>query len=158
MSTQTHLSYYIRPVCASDAANLNTLCWAKRSPTRVNELIARASKLMDKQRGMGVVGVCDNAACAFGMLTLWPRTAEVSDLIVNTQYRGCGIGSAIIRYLTETACSLNVQTLEIGAALSNPRALALYRRLGFSDDRVIVIDLGQGPEPVLYLTKQLSRD
>ena len=41
--------------------------------------------------------------------------------------------------------------VEIGVALSNPRAMALYQRLGFVEDRVINLDLGSGAEPVMYL-------
>jgi ribosomal protein S18 acetylase RimI-like enzyme len=48
---------------------------------------------------------------------------------------------------------MHASTLEIGAALSNPRALGLYRRLGFVDGRILDLDLGNGPEPVMYLYK-----
>ena len=79
-----------------------------------------------------------------------------SDLVVNARFRGQGIGTAIIQFLTEAAHDLNATMVEIGVALSNTRALALYRRLGFRDRRTIQVDLGQGPEPVLYLEKELS--
>ena len=102
------------------------------------------------------MAIRESVLCGFGLLTLWPRAAEISDLVVNAQYRGQGIGSAIITYLTETARDLQVRTLEIGVALSNPRALALYRRLGFTDHRTIDIDLGSGLETVLYLAKSLE--
>jgi len=148
-------SVLIRPVQLSDAASLNLMCWADRLPESIIELLHRTQKLAINRRGLGVVAVCDEIICGFGLLTLWPRSAEISDLIVNAQYRSRGIGSTVIRYLTEAARSLQVQTLEIGVALSNPRALALYRRLGFNDGRTIELDLGYGPEPVLYLYKDL---
>ena len=88
---------------------------------------------------------------------MWPRAAEISDLFVNAAYRSRGVGTEIILYLTEAARELNVSMLEIGVALSNPRARALYRRLGFVDERTLEIDLGCGPEPVLYLNKHLAR-
>ena len=50
---------------------------------------------------------------------------------------------------------MDAAVLEIGVALSNHRALDLYRRLGFHDHHTIQIDLGIGPEPVLYLEKSL---
>jgi ribosomal protein S18 acetylase RimI-like enzyme len=151
-----HLQAFIRPVQLSDAGHLQQMCWPDRSLDSISELLARAERLVQARRGMGVVGLYDNAACAYGMLTLWPRTAEISDLIVNACYRSQGIGSQIIAYLTEAARSFHIQVLEIGVALSNPRALALYRRLGFADHHTVNIDLGHGLEPVLYLYKALD--
>ena len=146
----------VRPAQLSDAAHLQQMCWPGRSLDSITELLVRAEKLDQNRRGQGVVAVYNHAACAFGMLTLWPRTAEISDLIVTPSYRGQGIGSQIITYLTEAACRLQVQILEIGVALSNPRALALYRRLGFTDHHTVNLDLGCGLETVLYLYKMLE--
>jgi ribosomal protein S18 acetylase RimI-like enzyme len=148
-------SVLIRPACLADAASLNTMCWPERSHESVFELLRRTHKLAQNERGLGAVATWDNAPCGFGMLTLWPRAAEISDLIVNARYRGQGVGSLIIDYLTNAARDMRVQVLEIGVALSNPRALALYRRLGFIDGRTIELELGNGPEPVLYLYKHL---
>ena len=155
MATQTE-RFTIRPVQRSDAANLRQTCWADRAPETISLLIDRTSKLAEHKRGLGVVAVReDGVACAFGLLTVWPRLAEISDLIVSPPYRGRGIGTRIITQLTEAARGLNVHTLEIGVALSNPRALELYRSLGFTDCRTIDLDLGNGAEPVLYLQKTL---
>jgi ribosomal protein S18 acetylase RimI-like enzyme len=146
----------IRPVELADADGLSKLCWTDRPLENITELLRRTRKLAANLRGMGVVALYNNLPCAFGMLTLWPRVAEISDLVVYAQYRGHGIGSQIINHLTEVARSMHVHTLEIGVALSNPRALALYRRLGFVDGRTLQLDLGGGPELVLYLYKTLA--
>jgi ribosomal protein S18 acetylase RimI-like enzyme len=145
----------IRPVRLADAAALQQMCWPTRALDSVTELLARTLKLTQNRRGLGVVGMWDGKLCGFGLLTVWPRAAEISDLIVNPDYRGRGIGSRIISFLTDTAGAMRVPVLEIGAARSNPRALALYRRLGFVDGRTIELDLGCGPEPVLYLVKNV---
>jgi ribosomal protein S18 acetylase RimI-like enzyme len=146
----------IRPVQLSDAANLNLVCWPARSLDSVADFLNRTQKLTHNRRGLGVVAVWDDAPCAFGLLTLWPRAAEISDLIVNPQHRNRGIGRMIIAYLTDAARKMHVHTLEIGVALSNPRALALYRRLAFTDGRIIELDLGNGLESVLYLYKNIQ--
>jgi ribosomal protein S18 acetylase RimI-like enzyme len=148
-------SVLIRPSQLADAASLNSMCWPERAHESVFELLRRTQRLAQNERGLGAVATWNNTPCGFGMLTLWPRAAEISDLIVHARYRSQGIGSLIIDYLTNAARDLRVQTLEIGVALSNPRALALYRRLGFIDGRTIEIELGNGPEPVLYLYKHL---
>lgn len=132
------------------------MCWPHRPPEHVADLLHRSHQLALNRRGLGVVGLYNGVLCSFGLLTVWPRAAEISDLMVNPMYRSQGIGRAMIAYLTETACKLRVETLEIGAALSNPRAMALYRRLGFADDRIIEVDLGHDPEPVLFLVKRLT--
>ena len=152
---QPQPTIYVRPVQASDAELLRFMCWTDRSIDSIIELIRRSEKLATNRRGLAVVAVIDNIICGFGLLTLWPRAAEISDLIVNENYRSCGIGTQIISYLTDAARELKGQTLEIGVALSNPRAVTLYRRLGFEDGRAIELDLGSGPEPVLYLYKSL---
>ncbi|MBN2303761.1 MAG: GNAT family N-acetyltransferase [Anaerolineae bacterium] len=146
----------MRPVQITDGEPLKGMCWPDRAPERITGLLQRAQKLAFNRKGVGVVGLDNGTLCGFGMLTLWPRAAEISDLIVHSDHRSRGIGSAIIAYLTQAARRLHAEYIEIGAAESNPRALALYRRLGFIDDRIIKIDLGRGPEPVIYLMKSLT--
>ena len=148
-------SIEVRPVQLSDAARLNVMCWYERTTQDSDELLQRTQKLAFARRGLGAVALFDGALCGFGLLTMWPGVAEISDLVVNARYRRRGIGSALITYLGETARKLGADTLEIGVALSNPRALALYRRLGFTDHHVIELDLGNGPELVLYLRRTL---
>jgi ribosomal protein S18 acetylase RimI-like enzyme len=145
----------VRPLYPADQAILQQVCWPNRAPDGVRRLLNHALGLAVKRRGLGVVSVRDDLVCGFGMLSLWPRTAEISDLIVTPALRGQGIGSRIVAYLTQAARNLCADTIEIGAAESNPRALELYRRLDFADDRVIQVDLGNGPEPVIYLNKPL---
>jgi ribosomal protein S18 acetylase RimI-like enzyme len=91
----------------------------------------------------------------FGLLSRWGKVAEISDVVVTPAWQGQGIGTTIILYLSEQAQSWRVPRLEIGAAESNPRAVALYQRLGFVSDRCLELDLGRGKEPVLYLVKML---
>lgn len=145
----------IRPVYTTDAAALQTACWPDRTLIGIIEFLQRAERYRTKRRGTSAVAIANGQICGFGMLTLWPHKGEISDLIVSSTYRGHGIGTAMISYLTTAARQLDVAVLEIGVALSNHRALALYHRLGFHDHHTMQIDLGNGPEPVLYLEKSL---
>lgn len=154
--TEAPACVYLRPVELHDAAMLRHTCWPDRAIEDVAEFLQRIQKVRAHKRGIAVVAQHNCTVCGFGLLTVWPRAAEISDLIVTPGLRGQGIGSTIIAYLTDIAHDLHVSVLEIGGALSNPRALALYRRLGFSDRRIVQIELGTGPEPVLYLEKNLS--
>lgn len=92
----------------------------------------------------------------FGQLTIWSRSAEISDLIVSEAWRNQGIGSAMIARLIESARSLAKNRVEIGVAARNQRALALYRRLGFREDRTLNLDVGDGLEPVMFLQLDLD--
>ncbi len=150
------VSVFVRSVQTGDAQTLHQMCWPDRTAESVLELLQRTNRLSMNGRGLGAVVVKGGDPCAFGLLTVWPRAAEISDLIVYADYRDQGMGTMIIQYLTDRARELGVRNLEIGVALSNPRALALYRRLGFIDGRTIDLNLGNGPEPVLYLYKTLA--
>lgn len=156
MPQEFDASVFVRPVQTGDAPTLHQMCWPDRTAESVLELLQRTNRLAMNGRGLGAVVIKGGSPCAFGLLTVWPRAAEISDLIVHTDYRGQGMGTMIIHFLTDRARELGVRTLEIGVALSNPRALALYRRLGFIDGRTIDLNLGSGPEPVLYLYKPLA--
>lgn len=145
----------IRPTVLHDALCLQQMCWPARSLDAISEFLQRIQKLSAQRRGTSAVAEYDGTVCGFGMLTLWPRTAEISDLIVALPYRSRGIGTQIIDYLASEAVKLNASILEIGVALTNRRALALYQRLGFQAHHSIQLELGNGPETVLYLEKQL---
>jgi len=146
----------IRPAAPGDAAGLRAACWPDRPHDVIVELLRRAEKIADQQRGLAATALWEDQPAAFAMLTLWPRCAEISDLIVAERLRGRHIGTALIEYLEAAGRRFGASTLEIGAALSNPRALALYQRLGFSEGRVLTLDLAGGPEPVLYLYRPIA--
>lgn len=145
----------IRPACEADAESLQRTCWPDQFffdvETRLLDVTIR------NKRGLawGVVAELNGEAVGYGQLGRWGRRCEISDLVVTAPLRGCGIGTAIIIALLDIARCERVAEVEIGAALSNPRALALYRRLGFHDKRRVDIDLGHGPEPVIYLSMAL---
>lgn len=141
-----------RPVQLNDAEALHAVCWPERPLSSVYQLVSRAQNIARQGRGLGVVMVnADRLPFAYGQVTLWAQCAEISDLVVQEQKRGLGYGTGMIQYLMRAARQMQAPAVEIGAALSNPRALALYRRLGFEDSHVAQIDLGSGKEPVLFL-------
>jgi ribosomal protein S18 acetylase RimI-like enzyme len=133
-------------------------CYPQISLEVIERMIQQPLANAAKDRGLGVVvQACDDSTLyGFAQMTIWPRIAEISDLMVAEPYRNVGIGSAMIRYLEDVLRKRNYPRVEIGAALSNPRAIALYRRLGFVDERIVDLDFGRGPEPVLYLLKILA--
>lgn len=146
--------FKIRPVRSADVPILHDTCWADRPPESVEKMISRAQYLALQGRGLGVVvkgGDDSKDLLGFGLLSMWSRCAEISDLIVVEDKRGGGIGTAMIQYLVRVASDMHVPCVEIGAAKSNPRALSLYQRLGFQSFKTINLDIGAGLEPIVYL-------
>lgn len=142
----------IRPVSYGDLEALNKNCWPERGADTVYRFIGRIRQFTRDGRGLGAVVIGpDREAIGYGQLMLWPRCAEISDLIVAPAHRRSGLGTALIQYLARAAREMQAECVDIGAALSNPGAVALYRRLGFRDSYTQIINLGQGDEEVLYL-------
>jgi len=149
----------IRPVSRQDIPALRRL-WPNRSETEVMQLVNRVLRQAEQRRGLGVVAVGrdEYSLTGYGQLTLWSHAAEIADLAVAETERGRGLGTGLIQYLVRTAQEMRALRVEIGAALSNFRAVALYRRLGFRDGRAIMVDLGNGLETVLYFYLDFSQD
>ena len=65
--------------------------------------------------------------------------------------RGQGVGTALIQTLIKRARNHSASAFEIGVAIDNLRAAALYRRLGFEDSHTVMMDLERGKEKILFL-------
>lgn len=149
-------TFRLRPVIPQDAAALHENCWPHYSLAAIREMLERAQDLTRRRRGLGVVALIDEHPIGYVQLTIWPRVAEISDLIVAPTWRANGIGTAMIHHLIDLARQWPMHQVEIGVAQANSRAHALYQRLGFIENRSLTLDLGQGPEPVIYLSMSLN--
>lgn len=150
---------HIRPVRLTDAEALRLRCWLDRPLASVYRLVMRAQRNARSESGLGVVLIDDTGAVSgYGQFTLWPGCGEISDLVVSETYRGQGFGTAIVQYLVRAAREMQANCVEIGAAMNNPRAIALYRRLGFKDSHTMTMNLGGGEEQVLYLRLDFPRN
>ena len=142
----------IRPVRYADVDALHRNCWPERDLESIYSFIGRIHHTARNGRGIGVVVIGPAAeAIGYGQFVLWPRCGEISDLIIAPDYRGRGLGTALIQYLMRAARDMNASCVDIGAAQSNPRALELYRRLGFQDSYVQNMPVNGTNEPVIYL-------
>ncbi|MFW5691771.1 MAG: GNAT family N-acetyltransferase [Chloroflexota bacterium] len=152
----------VRQAHLQDVEWLHRHCWPDQTRQWVYDLIQRARQQYHYNRGYNVVITGDRHVpiVGYGQVTLWTRRgtriAEISDLVVMPDQRGQGLGTALIQHLVRAAREMQAVGIEIGAALSNPRALTLYRRLGFVDSYTVNVRLTDTPEPVRYLTLELS--
>jgi RimJ/RimL family protein N-acetyltransferase len=151
-------SWSIRCLRIEDAAQLQRHCFTQLPLTTVQDFIRRTSERIAHSRGVAFVAVTSQTqeVIAFGQLLQWKDCAEISDLIVAEAWHGQGIGTQLIHTLIQHATKLNVDCIEIGAAINNPRALALYLRLGFQLGEVQHLDVGNGIEPIQYLKMSLN--
>jgi ribosomal protein S18 acetylase RimI-like enzyme len=140
----------------TDIPALHAACWPELSPVEVQERIIRFNRHYNGGRAWGLVALRGEQIVGFGQLVHWGTCYEICDLVVGEKWREQGIGTALICALLKIAHAQGALEAEIGGAISNPRALALYRRLGFHDRREVMMDLGKGLEPVLYLSLALK--
>ena len=152
--TEAWLSF--RPMTLADTSALHQNLWPERSIESVTAFLERCAVQMEGKRALAVVAESDGQVIAFALLTFWRDVSEIGDLIVTPDQRSQGVGSAMIAHLIEAARERGIVRVEIGAALSNPRALALYKRLGFVPHRTVELDLGEGVETVVYLHMNLG--
>lgn len=134
-----------------DAHDLRETCWPDRSERAVKMRLSDMSLRQERGVAWGLVAVVEGQTAAYGQLARWLQGGEISDVIVSEPLRGQGIGRALVTRLVDLAREKGLPEVEIGAAEANTRALALYRSLGFVDRRRMTLDLGDGPEPVIYL-------
>jgi ribosomal protein S18 acetylase RimI-like enzyme len=146
----------IRNATLADADLLHRSCW----PELTIEFIELRLKdmLRRHRRGLawGLVAEIGGEPVAYGQLDRWTTRGEICNLVVNENYRGHGIGTALIEKFTTIAVENGIHLLEIGAAVSNPRALELYKRLGFVEDRRVRLNLDHGEETVIYLARRIA--
>ncbi len=85
-----------------------------------------------------------------GQLLIYGKSAEIANLFVLPAWRNWGIGTAMIEGLTAVARQQNTPYLEISVHETNLKALTLYQRLGFTENRRL-----QRPEQAIILRKTL---
>lgn len=66
----------------------------------------------------------------------WQHYALIFDLYVQPAYRRKGVGMALVRQMSDALEALGATRFRIVGLASNPAALALYRRAGFTDYEV----------------------
>ncbi len=146
----------LRLVTLDDAGALQAACWPERT---LDAVCLHLEDVLERYRrgiAWGMVALVAGGPVAYGQMARWGRIGEISDLVVAEAWRSQGIGSAVIRSLLDIARREGLPEVEIGANVSNRRAVALYRRLGFREKRQLMMEFGDGPEPVVYLSMRLD--
>lgn len=113
--------------------------FARPAPTLEEEEVFVRSRLepdnavlLVAEEGGSIVGLLDFV----GGRLAEDRHAGVFGVSVRRGWRGRGVGTALIRALEAWAREHGVSRLEARAWASNPRAIALYERLGYEREGV----------------------
>ena len=139
----------------ADVVPLGQTCWPDLDHEIVEGRVAQT--LRYATRCWGIVACVGDEVVGFGQLMRWKDLGEISNLIVREDNRGQGVGTAIIQKLMRLAYEQGMITVEIGASEGNPRAEALYRRLGFVENRRVILRLNTVEERLIYLTQDVTR-
>ena len=147
-------SISIRPLVFSDVRDLQRYCFPNESPQSVADYVQRALSFVERGQAAHLVAEADGHTVANAQLLCWRKRAEIGSLIVAEPLRGQGIGTALIKALSEAAMDLGAEQIEIGADHNNKQALDLYRRLGFCPYKQISVPGRESAhEHIVYLFK-----
>ncbi|MDI6843144.1 MAG: GNAT family protein [Anaerosomatales bacterium] len=132
-----------------------------RSAPSLEEEIAFISSRIEPENS--TLLVAEESGVAVGLLDfvggtlVEDRHAGVFGVSVRRGWRGRGIGTALIEALLAWAPAHGIERVEARAWASNPRAIALYERLGFEREGVLrsAIKRDGAPIDVMVLARLL---
>ena len=134
----SHISF--RLVQEGDRRPLQATSYPDYTISQFTDLFNHLLRRQEQDRCFWIVITANEDIIGNGQLIIYSSSAkdpiaEFANLFVVPDYRGHGIGTALIGVLTAVARHQHITNLEICVTIDNPRALALYQRLGFQEDR-----------------------
>lgn len=151
----TSLEIRFRQAASVDMKPLHEACFAERPLAQFGDSFRRSLAAQEQGRRLIMVALIGSEIVATGQLSRFSGLVEIADLAVAPAYRGQGIGTALIQILEQVALFTGYTVVELCVMKGNHEAIALYKRLGFVEDRKL--DIGPSAE-VLVLRKALQYD
>ena len=151
--------FALRVATPADCQPLHSACFPERPIDEFTIEYKHTLDWQEKGRCVMLIGVGDVSASsttagilASGQLHFLGDVGEIANVAVTPSARGCGIGTAIIQALIDIAKQTGKTKVEIGVSAGNPRANALYQRLGFLPDRQLYLPSTDTNATMLQLT------
>lgn len=120
---------WIRPMKAEDIDEvlvIESLCF----PTPWSREAFRA-EIEDNYCARYVVAELEGMVIGYGGMWIIIDEAHITNIAVHPNYRGRGVGEAIMKGLIQTAARLKVEGMTLEVRVSNMIAQNLYKKLGF---------------------------
>ena len=121
------MKYNIRLACVKD---LNKLCSIRNN----RDLFSRYIQLQEKKEIYLVIAEDEYHLLGFGILKIKGALApKLSDLYVKEEFRGNGVGSALIKYREEIARDLYFLEIFVSVdPIENPKMIRLINKHGYN--------------------------
>ncbi|MBQ0707067.1 MULTISPECIES: GNAT family N-acetyltransferase [unclassified Ochrobactrum] len=104
---------------------------------RANPGIFRLEDFSEHSSGETILVARSGKGNIFGFISVWTADDFIHMLYVSSQWRGLGVGSALLRAIREWP----VRPYRLKCLVKNPRAKEFYQRHGFT-----VVGYGKSPE------------
>lgn len=100
----------------------------------------------------GKVFVADVGGLAIGFVCFWiepdaeifattlKNYAYISDLVVLPEYRGKGLGTSLLEKVKKDVADKGIKIIKVEALANNKHALNIYRKVGFQDYEVVMLN------------------
>lgn len=131
--------WIIRPVCLSDAADLQRNCFSGQSLQAVEDYLAWCLVQSDNGRLVRLAVEWEGEVIASGQLAIRHREGEIGSLQVAPAHRRKGIGDALLDALMQEARERGLCAVEIMADAEVAWLRVWYERRGFvyQDERCL---------------------
>jgi GNAT superfamily N-acetyltransferase len=130
--------FTLRPAADSDAAELARLCEQLGYPATTQEIASRLSVIAAKENGC-VIAAEDESGCVVGWIGALlvhslesPPFAEISGLVVDQEFRGRGIGAALIEAAERWTIARDVPVLRVRSNVIRESAHSFYEKRGYA--------------------------
>ena len=141
-----------RPAREADLRLLHQSCFSERPLAQFRDSFYRSIEAQRRGQRLHLLALEGGLPTGAGQVIAYTSSVEIADLAVAPTHRGKGLGTALITILSQIAHYAGYGGVEIYVMRENERALALYRRLGFVEDRELTLT---GTASVLVLYKEV---
>lgn len=93
----------------------------------------KALELLLSEAAVGVVSLDGDCAVAYGGMLWAPEEGQITNIAVLGEYRGRGLGDAVLTALISEARARSCTMLSLEVRESNLAAISLYKKHGFSE-------------------------
>jgi GNAT superfamily N-acetyltransferase len=127
----------IRPARIEDAKEIAKLCMQLANQVSAEQVEERLDKINEEKDSIIFLYEMDNAICGwvhvFGKCMIQLEYAEIGGLVVDTEYRGKGIGKNLMRKAEEWAMEKGYSEVRLRSGGHRKEAHDFYKSIGYEN-------------------------